>query len=186
MVRTDRRTERPAAPLSAAPFSTADGILSLGLLLAGLLLVLGACTSAGSRAGTGDVAFRLTWEGAADLDLQVEDPTGAKLTFLERRSDSGGILDVDCNSGTHRMCEQPIENVYWPDGTAPPGVYRVWVELFNPPPGVDSQEVAFTLEVLRGERVVERHDGVLVAVSAEERVTGGEPLAGPFEHVLPR
>ena len=57
------------------------------------------------------------------------------------------------------MCHRPIENIYWQPGTAGQDCYTFWVVLFRTPVG--DGEVPFTLEVRRGESVVESHNGVL-------------------------
>lgn len=67
-------------------------------------LLLGACASAGVRPGTGNLTFRLTWDGRADLDLYVLSPLGERIDFITRRVASGGTLDVDCNR--HRTMSQ--------------------------------------------------------------------------------
>ena len=74
-------------------------------------------------AGTGDIAFRLLWSVDSDLDLHVKDPLGNHLSYRNRSQDGGGILDVDCNAAFDRMCDRPMENIYWPDGIAQPGSY---------------------------------------------------------------
>ena len=131
-------------------------------LAAALLLVAagGGCATA-PRAGTGDLAFRLLWQGQSDLDLHVEDPAGEHLYFGHREAASGGVLDVDCNAGTGRLCARPLENVFWREGGAPDGEYRVWVRAHAVIPA--EAPVAFTLLVLDGERVVARRQGALAA-----------------------
>lgn len=136
----------------------ARSILILATAL--LSLVATACRSV-PTAGTGDVAFRLVWSGQSDLDLHVQDPAGEGIFFGHRSSATGGILDVDCNSGTDRMCERPIENVYWPIGTAPEGRYLVWVRAHAVVPA--EAPVDAELQILEGERVVVRRRGVLLA-----------------------
>ena len=130
--------------------------------------LLVACASA-PTAGTGDVAFRLLWQGQSDLDLHVMDPADERLFFGNRTAASGGILDVDCNAGSGRLCDRPIENVYWPDGTAPEGRYRVWVRAHSVIP-VEAP-VRARLLILDGDEVVEEHQADLVE-------NGG--LLGPF------
>lgn len=130
---------------------------ALGLACASLLA---ACASA-PTAGTGDVAFRLLWEGRSDLDLHVQDPTGERIFFGERRVESGGVLDVDCNGASDRLCRHPIENVFWPEGRAPEGLYRFWVRAHYVDPS--ESPVAFQLQVLRGEEVVSWRRGTLAA-----------------------
>jgi hypothetical protein len=127
------------------------------LLAAGavLLACLGVSCSVRPRAGTGDVAFRLLWDGISDLDLFVVDPAGGCIDFLARRSDSGGILDIDCNSQTN--CPHPIENVYWPSDTAPAGTYTYWV--YTNSLIAAETPLAFELQLLRGPEVVWRQRG---------------------------
>ena len=120
------------------------------LLLAALLLA-GGCAANRRQAGTGDVAFRLTWEGISDLDLEVRDPSGACISFVKRQSPSGGVLDVDCNAGTGFLCEHPIENVFWPPRTAAPGDYMFWVSAHSLIPA--ESPLPFRLQVLLGKEV---------------------------------
>ena len=136
------------------------------LALAALLLASLACATA-KRPGTGDVAFRLHWQGEDDLDLHVREPSGEELSFLWRKSESGGELDVDCNAAPDQICKQPIENVYWPVGQAPSGRYTYWVELFQKPEA--EREIPFTVEVLLGTTVVRTEKGIvsLAARSSE-------------------
>jgi len=107
--------------------------------------------------GTGDVAFRLEWKGDSDLDLWVEDPAGEALHFNHRESESGGVLDIDCNA--MEQCRRPIENVFWPHGEAPAGTYRFRVTLFRTEP--DEPKVDFVVTVLLGSTVVRRLPGTL-------------------------
>lgn len=164
------------------------------LLLALAISILFNACAGGRRApevrpGTGDVSFRLLWEGEADLDLHVIDPLGRHtgIALLSSRgtpeellaatraafeaqlakeqgggvddAPPAGVLDIDCNASPHQICPRPIENVFWPTGTAQRGDYAFWVHLFQPLLEVD--RVAFTLEVRRGEQVVERIGGTV-------------------------
>lgn len=155
------------------------GLRWSGAAVAGLALGLSAaCLSTACRsapaAGHGDVAFRLLWDGESDVDLHVVDPAGEHLFFAHREAASGGVLDVDCNSGTGRLCARPIENVFWPRGTAPAGEYRVWAEGHSIVPA--EAPVAAVLLVLEGEREVARIDGAFAA--------NGDSL-GPFAVAYP-
>jgi len=118
----------------------------------------GACAST-PTAGTGDVAFRLLWEGESDVDLHVVGPDEEHLFFGNRSSTSGGVLDVDCNAGTGRLCDRPIENVFWPDGVAPDGRYRFWARAHSVIPA--EAPVRARLLILDGDEVVEEHRGEL-------------------------
>ena len=155
------------------------------LTLVALLLSLAGCTanvSPNSRLEVGDISFRLSWEGDADLDLHVREPGGHHLGFVqpfipckgtekeneafsgphfmpdkESEEQSTGVLDVDCNSALDALCDEPVENIYWPQGAAPQGEYEVWVQLFRPPGS--GEPATFSLEILEGSRVRETITG---------------------------
>jgi hypothetical protein len=138
------------------------GLVS-GLVLAGCALLGAGCAST-PRPGTGDIAFRLYWEGEEDLDLHVQEPSGATIYFQSRKTESGGELDVDCNSAADRICWKPVENVYWPVGKAAEGDYTYWVELFQH--SGQQQTVPFTLQVLLGQQVVHSEKGTMSATAS--------------------
>jgi len=142
--------------------------------LACLLPLLAAGCSATRRAGTGDVAFRLVWDGTSDLDLLVEDPGGTCIFWGRRESPLRGVLDVDCNAGTQRVCDHPIENVFWPTGVAPTGTYRVWVRAHALLPA--EAPLAYQLQVLHGTTVSWTHRGAM---------TEHQELRGPFLYTFP-
>ena len=131
------------------------------------LMMTGAlgCASTHLQPGTGDIAFRLIWSGTDDLDLHVEDPNGHQLYFLQRECEGGGILDIDCNASPEESCKRPIENVYWPEGEAPDGVYRYSAVLFNSSEAPKSVE--FRLQVLVGKTVVHEESGRLTPSGRE-------------------
>ena len=89
----------------------------------------------GSRAGhTGDVQVQLTWHSGNDLDLYMIDPEGHTIYHGARHVLFGGTLDVDMNRFPP-FSSAPVENIYWPHGRAPRGVYRIWVQYYKQHPG---------------------------------------------------
>lgn len=48
--------------------------------------------------GTGDVQVTLSWNADSDVDLHVVDPSGEEIYWSNRRSASGGQLDLDSNA----------------------------------------------------------------------------------------
>ena len=124
------------------------------LFVLGLVLLSNACASTAPQPGTGEVAFRVTWTGIADLDLYVRSPLGERVDFLNRQVDSGGILDVDCNAGTS-VCSLPMENIFWPRRKAPPGRYKYWIVVANPA-GLEPSDTYYLRAFARGEIVSER------------------------------
>lgn len=154
-----------------------------------LLLAAIACTSL--RPQTGEISFRLLWDGKADLDLHVVDPGGGHtgIPFMAAAArdpqryaqlqaemvagknlegKSAGIIDIDCNADTERVCPNPMENIFWPIGKAPRGSYQVWVELFQQVEG--SGEVPYVLEIRRGEKVTQRIAGSVSQSKAKSEV----------------
>jgi hypothetical protein len=79
----------------------------------------------------------LSWQNYNDLDLHCIDPAGQEIWFANRRSArTGGELDVDRNAQAP-FTMSPVENIYWPHGGAPPGLYRVYVVFYAEHGGAD-------------------------------------------------
>lgn len=104
----------------------------------------------------GVVNVSLQWNNTNDLDLMVTDPHGETIFFDNRRSASGGVLDVDMNAGSQRSPE-PIENVQWANNP-PQGRYSVAVLLFEVNErGSADQRTEFTVTVtIFGEKTEHR------------------------------
>ena len=79
-------------------------------------------------AKTGDVQISLIWNNYNDLDLHVVCPSGERIFFDNRNSKCGGELDVDMN--VKPASRKPVENVYWPEGKAPRGTYKVYIHHY--------------------------------------------------------
>jgi len=79
---------------------------------------------------TGDVQVLLKWSNYNDLDLIVTDPNGEEISFNNTRSKSGGQLQIDKNV-EYPDSKTPIENIFWPQSTAPFGTYNVYLSYFN-------------------------------------------------------
>lgn len=86
------------------------------------------------QVGTGDIQINLNWDTETDLDLWVTEPGGNVIFYGQRRSPSGGELDLDSYAACSIAGDegQGNENVYWPVNSAPSGEYRVEVDLFSP------------------------------------------------------
>ena len=81
---------------------------------------------------TGDVQITLRWNTSDDLDLIVVDPAGDIVDFGSPTSPSGGQLDVDANGFCQPQSFAPVENIFWPVGSAPDGDYLAYVTLAIP------------------------------------------------------
>lgn len=114
-------------------------------------------------AQTGDVQASLIWNNYNDLDLHIIDPNEEHIYFAHKQARSGGHLDVDMNAGG-RESNEPVENIYFPEGKAPAGRYRVYVHFYashdteNLTPFrcevlVKDKVHTFTSEMAKGERM---------------------------------
>ena len=96
--------------------------------------------------GTGDVQVTLSWNVDSDVDLHVVDPNGEEIYFDNPASASGGQLDLDSNAGC-RIDGIRNENVTWPSGAAPWGIYTVRVNYWN---SCGVQSTNYTVRVNNG------------------------------------
>jgi hypothetical protein len=108
---------------------------------------------------TGDVSFRLRWDGAQDLDIHVKEPGGEEIYFAHTESATGGQLDVDSNVACTRRDPNPTENVFWPVGQAPTGTYEFWAVLWSNCGESDTPD--FTFYVLEGAEIVREIHGTI-------------------------
>lgn len=80
--------------------------------------------------GTGDVQVNVSWDVDSDVDLHVVDPAGEEIYYGNRTSSSGGQLDLDSNAACS-LDHKRAENITWPAGKAPSGIYRVLVDYWD-------------------------------------------------------
>lgn len=79
----------------------------------------------------GAVQVSLAWSNPNDLDLHVIDPTGQKVWWSNRSSKTGGKLDIDANVNYSANNTTPVENIFWPEGKAPKGRYKIIVDHYK-------------------------------------------------------
>ena len=70
------------------------------------------------------------WDNYNDLDLHCIDPNEEEIYFSNKNSSTGGELDVDMNAGGRRSLA-PVENIYWSDGVAPEGTYKIYLNHYS-------------------------------------------------------
>ncbi len=94
---------------------------------------------------TGDVQILLSWNNYNDLDLICTDPLDETVFFRNRRTSSGGQLEIDMNV-EYPDSKTPIENIYWEPGCAPDGTYNVYL-LYYQRHGSEPDETPYTVYV---------------------------------------
>lgn len=104
--------------------------------------------------GTGDVQVTLTWETGDDLDLRVNDPSNALVSWTSPTAPSGGLLDVDNRGGDCGITSDRVENVYW-ESVPPAGTYLV--EVWNHKACVTETPVGAHVQVrVGGELIIDQ------------------------------
>lgn len=73
------------------------------------------------------IDVRLNWNGAADLNLEVRDPTGQALHWNSRATTNGGVFGFDANGLCQVISGAPEESAIWQPGFLPTGSYEVIV-----------------------------------------------------------
>lgn len=71
----------------------------------------------------------LSWHNYDDLDLHLIEPDGREIYYGDKRSSSGGTLDVDMNAGGGTTRE-PVENIYFSHNPKKEGEFTVAVNNF--------------------------------------------------------
>ena len=114
----------------------------------------------------GDVQVLLSWGNYNDLDLKCSDPSGEIISYRNKRSSSGGELEIDMNV-EYPSSRTPIENIFWPTGAAPQGTYNVYVTYYRKHENVS--EVPYKVTVKYGTKT-EIYEGVLRSQSDVDHV----------------
>ncbi|MCL2833691.1 MAG: VWA domain-containing protein [Treponema sp.] len=80
-------------------------------------------------AKSGDIRVSLIWNNRNDLDLHVFTPKGEEIYYGHKKDTTGGMLDVDMNVTGETT--KPVENIFWGQGRAAQGRYRVVVRNYG-------------------------------------------------------
>jgi len=73
------------------------------------------------------IEARLNWNGAADLNLEVRDPTGEALHWNSRTTTNGGVFGFDANGLCQVISGSPEESAIWQPGFLSTGSYEIIV-----------------------------------------------------------
>lgn len=75
----------------------------------------------------GGIEVSLSWIGAADMNLQVRDPSGETLYWDSRTTNNGGVFGFDANGLCEIIADSPVESATWAPGFLPTGSYEILV-----------------------------------------------------------
>jgi len=97
-------------------------------------------------AKSGDIQISLSWNTIDDIDLHVQLlPIRSNINWMQKIGHCGGILDIDMNAHPSMVTNRPIENVFWPKGGAPKGIYIVGIHNYRAWSGAPRTEVLLTV-----------------------------------------
>ncbi|MBI9104060.1 MAG: VWA domain-containing protein [Spirochaetales bacterium] len=80
-------------------------------------------------AKSGDIRVSLLWNNRNDLDLHLVTPKEEEIYYGTPGDSTGGMLDVDMNVGGETS--KPVENIFWGEGQATAGTYKVIVDHYS-------------------------------------------------------
>ncbi len=80
--------------------------------------------------GSGDIQVSLSWDTLTDVDLHVFTPASEHIYYGNRSDSTGGQLDLDSNPSCS-FDNVNNENIFWGEGRAPVGEYRVVADLWS-------------------------------------------------------
>lgn len=79
----------------------------------------------------GDLRCSLAWYNYDDLDLHLREAGGFHIFYVNKRSPTGGRLDVDMNAG-YNPIRTPVENIFYADRrTMREGIYDLFVHQYH-------------------------------------------------------
>jgi len=97
------------------------------------------------NAQTGKIQVSLKWDNRNDLDIHLIEPSGNRISYRNKISRAGGILDVDMNAGEDES-NKPVENIYY-GVNAPAGHYRIVVDFYNKKTSIQNNRFSVLLGV---------------------------------------
>ena len=100
-------------------------------------------------------------------------PSGERIHGGNKISKCGGELDVDAN--VRPESKKPVENVYWPEGTAPAGKYQVYVHHYKKHKKRRSKDPT-KFQVIINSLGDEDNDGVPDVMEYKASLSHGDPI----------
>jgi hypothetical protein len=120
------------------------------------------------RGTAGSPRFNLQFTNGInnDVDLYVETPNGLVISY-RTAAVAGEGMDIDCSCGD---CPNGAnENIYWLSGTAPKGIYKAWVQYFDPCMGSNGT-ADYVLRIMDNEKVLKICRGKVSTASRKSAV----------------
>lgn len=111
-----------------------------------------------SKAGaqTGDVQISIAWNSIDDIDLHVtvatQKGTLDNINWTHRIGNfTHGMLDIDMNAHESSLVRNPVENIFWPNGSSPTGVFNVYIHYYRSWSG--NRNVPVSIRIKNGKNI---------------------------------
>ena len=122
----------------------------------------------GAKYNDCEIRCSLFWNTRTDLDVHCICPDGFHIHF-GAKNHGAGSLDVDAN--VNGETATPVENIRWPNGTAPEGRYQFYVHNYTN--RANSNPYKLELEV----------NGKIYTYEGDITKTGGKDIVFEFDYV---
>ena len=96
---------------------------------------------------TNGLEIALDWDNTANLDLEIRDPVGGSLYFLNPSVPSGGSLPANRNGSCELLQSAGAELASWPAGILPSGSYEVLVYYQDDCEGLGTSEFSVDIRL---------------------------------------
>ena len=117
---------------------------------------------------SGNIQITSAWNTGADIDVYVTDPGGNVISYQNRQSPTGGVLDHDARGNCNSSQENNrIENVFWNSPQPPSGSYQVELHYWGDC-GTGAVPTTTTLSIAVGGRIIGAYNYTL---APQQRVT---------------
>ena len=122
-------------------------------------------------AKTGDIQASIIWNNTNDIDLWIMCRAKDKVDPINWQNPvgmTGGCLDIDRNANPNLLTIEPVENIFWPRGRAPYGMYDVYLHYFKQWDRRQSS-TKVQIRIMYGNKIIEKtqtltHQGQLIKI----------------------
>jgi hypothetical protein len=119
---------------------------------------------------TGDVQVSVSWDVENDIDLHVVDPNGFEVYYASDLSPEEGELDLDSNPAC-TIDGIKNENILWPIGKAPAGMYTVRVDNYD---NCSSTAATYVVTVQKKGQAAQTYMGTFAATDVGDSGGAGD------------
>ena len=112
----------------------------------------------------------LTWNNLDDLDLHLECPSGKIINYKQQnKQNCGGRLDIDMNQNRIHMSETPVENIFFEEGKAELGEYKIYVNRYTDRLPLNN-ETPYKIQLIKDGQLIKQKKGSVVNINEQKYI----------------